>query len=99
MSAMVNVLYLTRSFFMLEIYDRVVPSRSVPTLIGLLILAAGRYTAPGTLNLIRGRILVRIGASERSSAVMSAARAARFSFTIREFDVAEDSRVQEPGGA
>ena len=35
MSGMINVLYLTGSFFMLEIYDRVLPSRSVPTLVGL----------------------------------------------------------------
>ncbi|MCJ2040662.1 type I secretion system permease/ATPase, partial [Methylobacterium sp. J-059] len=32
MSGVVNVLYLTGSFFMLEVYDRVIPSRSVPTL-------------------------------------------------------------------
>ena len=63
MSAMINILYLTGSFFMLEVYDRVVPSRSVPTLIGLVILAAGLYTAQGILDMIRGRILVRIGAS------------------------------------
>ena len=63
MSAMINVLYLTGSFFMLEVYDRVVPSRSVPTLVGLVILAAFLYTAQGVLDLIRGRILVRIGAS------------------------------------
>lgn len=31
-TATLNVLYLTSSFFMLEVYDRVVPSRSVPTL-------------------------------------------------------------------
>jgi PrtD family type I secretion system ABC transporter len=63
MSAMINVLYLTGSFFMLEVYDRVVPSRSLPTLIGLVILAAFLYTAQGVLDLIRGRILVRIGAT------------------------------------
>ena len=63
MSAMINVLYLTGSFFMLEVYDRVVPSRSVPTLIGLVILAAFLYAAQGVLDLIRSRILVRVGAS------------------------------------
>ena len=63
MSAMVNVLYLTGSFFMLEIYDRVLPSRSIPTLVGLIVLAAALYIAQGVLDLIRGRILVRIGAS------------------------------------
>ena len=31
MSCMINLLYLTGSVFMLEVYDRVLPSRSVPT--------------------------------------------------------------------
>ena len=58
---MSNILMLTGAIFMLEVYDRVLPSRSVPTLVGLVILAAGLYTAQGLLDLIRGRILVRIG--------------------------------------
>jgi PrtD family type I secretion system ABC transporter len=60
-SCFINLLYLTGSIFMLEIYDRVLPSRSVPTLVGLVILAGGLYIAQGVLDLIRGRILVRIG--------------------------------------
>src|ERR1700719_2411356 len=62
-SAMSNVLMLTGALFMLEIYDRVLPSRSVPTLVGLVVLAGGLYIAQGILDLIRGRILVRIGTS------------------------------------
>ena len=42
-SAMSNVLMLTGAIFMLQVYDRVLPSRSVPTLIGLAILAIGLY--------------------------------------------------------
>jgi len=61
MSCIINLLYLTGSIFMLEVYDRVLPSRSVPTLVGLVILAAGLYMAQGFLDLIRGRILGRIG--------------------------------------
>ena len=60
-SAMSNVLMLTGAMFMLQIYDRVLPSRSVPTLVGLAALAAGLYVAQGLLDLIRGRILARIG--------------------------------------
>src|ERR1700727_1924044 len=63
MSCMINLLYLTGSLFMLEVYDRVLPSRSVPTLVGLIILAGGLYIAPGILDLIRGRILGGIGPS------------------------------------
>jgi ATP-binding cassette subfamily C protein len=58
---MSNILMLTGAIFMLEIYDRVLPSRSVPTLVGLSILAAGLFTALAFLDFIRGRILVRIG--------------------------------------
>src|ERR1700742_1628241 len=61
MSCMINLLYLTGSLFMLEVYDRVLPSRSVPTLVGLAILAGGLYIAQGLLDLLRGRILGRIG--------------------------------------
>ena len=61
MSGMSNILMLTGAIFMLEIYDRVLPSRSIPTLVGLVILAAGLYTALGLLDMIRARILVRIG--------------------------------------
>ncbi|MDI1265535.1 MAG: ABC transporter transmembrane domain-containing protein, partial [bacterium] len=63
MSCMINLLYLTGSIFMLEVYDRVLPSRSVPTLVGLVILAGGLYIAQGFLDLIRGRVLGRIGTS------------------------------------
>jgi PrtD family type I secretion system ABC transporter len=63
MSCMINLLYLTGSIFMLEVYDRVLPSRSVPTLVGLIVLAGGLYIAQGVLDLIRGRILGRIGTS------------------------------------
>lgn len=62
-SAMSNVLMLTGAIFMLQVYDRVLPSRNVPTLIGLAILAIGLYAALGLLDLIRGRILTRIGIS------------------------------------
>jgi PrtD family type I secretion system ABC transporter len=63
LSGMSNVLMLTGAMFMLEVYDRVLPSRSVSTLIGLAILAGGLYVALGLLDLIRGRILARIGIS------------------------------------
>src|SRR4029078_2244866 len=61
MSCMINLLYLTGSIFMLEVYDRVLPSRSIPTLVGLIILAGGLYIAQGVLDMIRVRILGRVG--------------------------------------
>src|SRR6478609_1139109 len=61
MSCMINLLYLTGSIFMLEVYDRVLPSRSIPTLVGLIVLASFLYMAQGVLDMIRNRILGRIG--------------------------------------
>ena len=62
-SGMSNVLMLTGAFFMLQIYDRILPSRSVPTLVALAILVAVLFTALAIIDMIRSRILVRIGAS------------------------------------
>jgi PrtD family type I secretion system ABC transporter len=62
-SAIVNVLYLTGSFYMLEVYDRVLPSRSIPTLVGISILAAALYIFQGVFDVLRGRIMVRISAA------------------------------------
>ena len=62
-SALSNVLMLTGALFMLEIYDRVLPSRSTPTLVALAIIAVMLFAAQGTLDVLRSRILVRIGAS------------------------------------
>src|SRR5688572_6500753 len=61
MSGMSNILMLTGAVFMLEIYVRVLPSRSVPTLVALVILAAGLFAVQGVLDLIRARVLVRVG--------------------------------------
>jgi ATP-binding cassette subfamily C protein len=62
-SGMSNILMLTGALFMLEVYDRVLPSRSIPTLVALALIAAGLYAALGILDLIRSRILARIGTS------------------------------------
>jgi ATP-binding cassette subfamily C protein len=61
-SFFINVLMLTGALFMLQVYDRVLPSRSAPTLVGLVILALVLFAFLGALDLLRGRLLVRIGA-------------------------------------
>ncbi|TRC87875.1 type I secretion system permease/ATPase [Mesorhizobium sp. WSM4303] len=60
-SGVLNVLMLAGSIYMLEVYDRVLPSRSMPTLIGLSVLVVILYAGQGVLDLVRGRIMVRIG--------------------------------------
>jgi len=62
-SGMSNLLMLTGALFMLEVYDRILPSRSVPTLVALLILVAGLYAVQGMIDTIRSRIMVRVGRS------------------------------------
>jgi PrtD family type I secretion system ABC transporter len=61
LTGLINVLMLTGSLFMLQVYDRVLPSRSVPTLLALGAMAAGLFAFQGFLDMCRGRILVRIG--------------------------------------
>ncbi|MGL4397083.1 MAG: type I secretion system permease/ATPase, partial [Hyphomicrobium sp.] len=60
-SGVINVLALAGSFYMLQIYDRVLPSQSVPTLIGLSILMLGLYAFNGAFEYIRARVMSRIG--------------------------------------
>lgn len=61
-SGLINVLMLSGSLFMLQVYDRVLPSRSVPTLVALIILVAVLYAFQGVLEAVRARVLTRIGA-------------------------------------
>ncbi|WP_117194488.1 type I secretion system permease/ATPase [Rhizobium terrae] len=62
-SGFINVLALSGSLFMMEVYDRVIPSGSLPTLAGLFVLVAILYFFQGALELMRTRLLGRIGAS------------------------------------
>ena len=65
-SAFVNVLMLTGSLYMLQIYDRVLPSRSEETLLALTMLVAALFTFMGVLDYVRGRVAARIGAIVQS---------------------------------
>ncbi len=62
-SVFVNILMLTGSLFMLQVYDRVLGSGSVETLLALFLLVAALYAIMGVLDYIRGRVAARIGAS------------------------------------
>lgn len=61
MSGIANILMLTGSFFMLQVYDRILPSRSVPTLVGLAILAAALFMFLAAIDGTRARLMARIG--------------------------------------
>lgn len=60
-SAVINALGLTGSFYMLQVYDRVLASRSVATLVAISILALALFALQGVLEVSRGQILSRIG--------------------------------------
>ncbi|KTT04506.1 peptidase [Pseudomonas oryzihabitans] len=59
-SLFVNLLLLVPSFYMLEVYDRVVSSRSVTTLIMLTLIVVFLMSVYGLLEWIRSRMMVRI---------------------------------------
>lgn len=61
-SAVVNMLMLAGPLYMLQIYDRVLSSRSVPTLVALSVFLVGAYLFQGALDIIRSRIVVRAAA-------------------------------------
>lgn len=61
MSGLINVLMLTGSLFMMQVYDRVLASHSVPTLIALSLIALCAYLFQGWLDILRSRILTLIG--------------------------------------
>ncbi|MCP5397841.1 MAG: type I secretion system permease/ATPase [Sphingomonas sp.] len=63
LSAVLNVLLLSGSLYMMLVYDMVLPSRSVPTLTGLAILVVIAYLFQGVLDFIRGRLLIHFSAA------------------------------------
>lgn len=61
-SFFVNLLMLTGPLYMLQVYDRVLGSRSQETLLALSLLAAFLYATMGILDFTRGRVMARVGA-------------------------------------
>ena len=57
-----NLLMLTGPLYMLQVYDRVLGSRSEATLLALTLLVAFLYGIMGILDYSRGRIMARAGA-------------------------------------
>ena len=66
-SFFVNLLMLTGPLYMLNIYDRVLSSRSFETLIALSVLVAFLYGMMGILDFVRGRVMGRVGARFQAS--------------------------------
>ena len=60
-SGAINILTLSGSLYMLQVYDRVIPSRSVATLLGLSLICLFAYLLQGYFDALRSRMLARIG--------------------------------------
>ena len=100
-SAFINVLMLVAPLYMLQVYDRVLMSKSYVTLIALTVIALGCLVVYGILEFVRSRILIRTGLkldeylNERvfrvifkasiGSSADTSAQALRDKDTIREF--------------
>lgn len=61
-SGVINLLTLSGSLYMLQVYDRVIPSRSVATLLGLSLIVLFAYLLQGYFDALRMRMLTRVGA-------------------------------------
>jgi ATP-binding cassette subfamily C protein len=61
-SIVVNLLHLAGPLYMMQVYDRVLGSRSEATLLVLTLLLAGLFLGMGIIEYIRSRVLARIGA-------------------------------------
>ena len=61
-SGVINLLTLSGSLYMLQVYDRVIPSRNLATLFGLSAIVMVAYLLQGYFDALRGRMLARIAA-------------------------------------
>ncbi len=66
-SIFVNLLLLTGPLYMLQVYDRVLGSRSEATLLALSLLVIFLFLVMGILDFVRARVMARIGARVQSN--------------------------------
>src|SRR3984893_2799461 len=59
-SGVINILMLSGSLYMLQVYDRVIPSRNVATLVGLSSMVLLAFLTQGYFEALRSRMLCRV---------------------------------------
>jgi ATP-binding cassette, subfamily C, bacterial PrsD len=59
-SGVINILTLSGSLYMLQVYDRVIPSRNIATLLGLSLIVLFAYLVQGYFDALRSRMLCRV---------------------------------------
>ncbi|MBX3481450.1 MAG: type I secretion system permease/ATPase [Caulobacter sp.] len=92
-SALVNILYLSPSIYMLQVYDRVVPTQGQLTLVFLTLIIAFALACLAALETVRARLLVLAGlrldrllSSDMLGRLMAQSRPANTAQAMREFD-------------
>jgi len=88
-SLFANLLMLTGPLYMLQVYDRVLGSRSEETLVALSLLVVFLYGVMGILDYTRGRIMARVGARFQADLDCRV-----FDSVLRKSAVAPDVRTQ-----
>lgn len=88
-SLFANLLMLTGPMYMLQVYDRVLGSKSQETLVALSLLVVFLYSIMGILDFTRGRIMARVGARFQSALDRRV-----FDAVIRKSAVAPDLKTQ-----
>ena len=61
-SAIINLMMLAPSLYMLQVYDRVLSSRNETTLLMLTLMMLGAYLFISALEFVRSFVLIRLGA-------------------------------------
>jgi PrtD family type I secretion system ABC transporter len=61
-SAAVNILMLTSPIYMMQVFDRVMSSHSIDTLVYLTLITLAAMAVMSSLDVVRGRLITRIGA-------------------------------------
>ncbi len=60
-TALINLLMLVPSIYMLQVYDRVLSSQNETTLVMLTLMVVGFFVFIGTLEVLRSFVVIRIG--------------------------------------
>lgn len=94
-----NLLLLAGPLYMLQIYDRVLATRSVETLIGLTVITLFLLLIWGVLDFSRGRLLARLGAEfqqniDHAIGVIPENQADRFRGVLREKLIARAESIE-----
>ena len=92
-SALVNVLFLAPTLYMMQVYDRVVPTGGILTLIALTVIVAVALGALAALDNVRSRLMVRASlnlneqlAGPIMNRLIAASRPETSRSALREFD-------------